>query len=77
MHYSQHFLYRLIRHPEGLYAMLQATADIAASSLFMAADFYKSFPDRVVQKTRFSHSHTETILFITLWPQHQLFTLTH
>lgn len=51
LHYSQGFLYRLIRYPEGLYAMLQSTADVAASSPFVAADFYKSFPHRVVQNT--------------------------
>lgn len=50
LHYSQSLLYRLNWHPEDLYVMLQSTADVAASSLFGAADFCKSFPHRVVQK---------------------------
>lgn len=74
LHYSQGFLYRPIRHPEDLYAMLQPTADIAATSLFVAADFYKSFPHRVVQKNRFSHNHRDNIVHQALAPTSAIFT---
>lgn len=74
LHYSQGLLYRLIRHPEGFYVMLQPTADIAASSLFVAADFYKSFPHRVIQKEIQPQSHRDNIVHQALAPTPAIFT---